>query len=447
MHFMEGALESEGAQVMEIRMSEAGEMSNRTGTGKSEFFPNRKDILTHYEAVRPAREELLSALEERIIKELHRGKEESSIVRGRIKAFPSYFDKLLRLYSTWNGEGTPPQPDDILAIRIVHPFLESLRTTEHLLRSLFEFEEIERKGEDLSFNTFGYQSIHLLVKVPADLSAALPSAQIPRFEIQIRTILQDAWAEVEHELVYKNESGPFGEPIRRKLAALNANLTLSDLLFQEIRDYQRKLHAQLMMRRELFKSSARGKGAAALKRRASPHKSSLSPIDKGSDTLEDHLMGGLLAHNEHRFADAVAIYSRIIELDPPVEIKSVIFLHRGIALFSLENYGAALDDFSAAIALDCENSRSFYYRAESLRFLGRSLEAIEDFNRALRLDPYNRDYFCGRAHALYDTGNRVEAAEDCRRTLSLNPESAEAMQLLKQIEGKSRKRKSLGSDR
>jgi putative GTP pyrophosphokinase len=70
--------------------------------------------------------------------------------------------------------------------------------------------------------------------LPDDLANGLSFLDPPVCEVQVRTILQDAWAEVEHELVYKAEFTPFDEPMKRKLAALNANLTLSDMLFQEI---------------------------------------------------------------------------------------------------------------------------------------------------------------------------------------------------------------------
>ena len=53
--------------------------------------------------------------------------------------------------------------------------------------------------------------------------------------------MQDAWAEVEHELVYKSDITLPNQSIRRKLASLNATLTLSDLIFQEIRDYQKEI--------------------------------------------------------------------------------------------------------------------------------------------------------------------------------------------------------------
>ena len=97
------------------------------------------------------------------------------------------------------------------------------------------------------------------------------------FEVQLRTILQEAWAEVEHELVYKAEFTPFDEPMKRKLAALNANLSLSDIIFQEILDYQRRLTSELERRRSAFygkiedvmdrplELDGRGKGSTAAK--------------------------------------------------------------------------------------------------------------------------------------------------------------------------------------
>ncbi|MFS6554050.1 hypothetical protein VPJ68_00820, partial [Parabacteroides distasonis] len=70
------------------------------------------------------------------------------------------------------------------------------------------------------------------------------------------TILQDAWAEVEHELIYKTEFTPFDAPLRRKLASVNASLSLADTIFQEIRDYQKNFQRQVDRRRASFYSQA-----------------------------------------------------------------------------------------------------------------------------------------------------------------------------------------------
>ena len=64
----------------------------------------------------------------------------------------------------------------------------------------------------------------------------------------LRTILQDAWAEVEHELIYKTSIDKVENTLRRKMIAINATLSLADLTFQEIRDYQKKRYREVQER-------------------------------------------------------------------------------------------------------------------------------------------------------------------------------------------------------
>ena len=145
----------------------------------------------------------------------------------------------------------------MLGIRVICAFLEDLKTVEEQISKIFKIIEIERKGADRTFSEFGYESIHFLVEIPEEFKTdkdTVPDGLV--CEIQVRTILQDAWAEVEHELVYKSEFSPFDLPLRRKLASLNASLSLSDIIFQEIRDYQNKLNKELDCRRESFYDKA-----------------------------------------------------------------------------------------------------------------------------------------------------------------------------------------------
>ncbi|HWP68032.1 MAG TPA: (p)ppGpp synthetase, partial [Rectinemataceae bacterium] len=138
-------------------------------------------------------------------------------LKGRVKEFDSYYTKKLRLLKKAWTEKTMPLPvNDILAIRVVCPFLGDLAIAEKVLSGHFSIEEIERKGAERSFREFGYESIHVLVQVPDDIAALCPHLERNVIEIQLRTILQEAWAEVEHELVYKAEFTPFDEPMRRK---------------------------------------------------------------------------------------------------------------------------------------------------------------------------------------------------------------------------------------
>ncbi len=83
-------------------------------------------------------------------------------------------------------------------------------------------------------NNFDYQSIHLVCIPPAD-SADFPKDQIPQLtcEIQIRTLLQHAFAEISHDStykgVYKNDTD-----IIRKLAKSMALMEATDDYFLEV---------------------------------------------------------------------------------------------------------------------------------------------------------------------------------------------------------------------
>jgi len=53
-------------------------------------------------------------------------------------------------------------------------------------------------------------------------------------EIQVRTILQHAWAEIEHDLVYKSPADiPFR--VRRRFASLAGLLEIADREFESLR--------------------------------------------------------------------------------------------------------------------------------------------------------------------------------------------------------------------
>ncbi len=85
-------------------------------------------------------------------------------------------------------------------------------------------------------NRFGYASNHLVCTLNerrAELSEWRPFAGL-RVEIQLRTVLQHAWAVVSHQLGYKSVPGlaPEGE---RRLNRIAAMLEEADQAFEDIR--------------------------------------------------------------------------------------------------------------------------------------------------------------------------------------------------------------------
>ncbi|MEA3366242.1 MAG: RelA/SpoT domain-containing protein, partial [Candidatus Hydrogenedentes bacterium] len=177
----------------------------------------------------------------RVLRRLQRlmaAHEINASIKYRVKSFESYFEKILRLRKS---SGPRIAITDVIGFRIICPFLSDLDVVRRLIRDHFRVVETETKGAEHSFREFGYSSIHLMIDLKKEIKTRPIFATRRVAEIQLRTILQDAWAEVEHELVYKSEDTVLDEPIKRKLASLNATLTLSDVIFQEIREYQREV--------------------------------------------------------------------------------------------------------------------------------------------------------------------------------------------------------------
>jgi putative GTP pyrophosphokinase len=246
-------------------------------------------------------------------------------------------------------------------------------------------------------------------------------------EIQIRTTLQDAWAEVEHELVYKAEFTPFDTPMKRKLAAVNASLSLADIIFQEIRTYQRQLNGQLGQRRESFFQKIEESTDALLfagepAKRKDAALPGISARPEGS-SIDDLLLNALYAHNKNRFDDAIGLYSRILELKPDSTISSLIYKHRGMANFARSQYHEAIGDFSHALELDEQSYKAAYYRGVVRSVLKQYSEAIDDFTRSLTINPYQAFCLFRRGQAFYHIGDYPQALADCETALALEPDN------------------------
>lgn len=409
-----------------------------------EPIPDRSLLEADYRRREDARRSLLAALERQTRAVLER-KGFRPTIKGRVKSFDSLYRKLLRTLRLAREAGTPaPALTDIVGLRIVCPFLGDLAGVENALREAFGVEEVERKGAERSFKEFGYESIHLLARTPPEFREQYPELGVELFEIQLRTILQEAWAEVEHELVYKAELTPFDEPMKRKLAALNANLSLSDIIFQEIRDYQHRLGEELNSRREafyakieevidrsVFSEPVGGAGGARLDDPAELPSS-------GAETIDDLLLDALYAHNRRNYGQAIDIYSSILGNVLPPALAAVVHKHRGMAYFSESRYEEAIADFGLALELNPNCYKSAYFRGVTRSVVGEYGAGIEDFSRSLRINPYQFYALYRRAQCYWHLGDLPKALGDCEESLKIDPRSREAGGLKRLIHEKLR---------
>jgi len=390
--------------------------SNETGP-----TPNKEALQQAFEAGREARHLAIRDIEYRVEQALTSLPSHPTL-KVRPKKFDSYYRKYLRLLRSGISN---PNITDVMGIRIICPFIEDLETTEALIKEHFEVVETERKGH-YTFKEFGYESTHLLIKVPADIAAKRGELGCEVAEIQIRTILQDAWAEVEHELVYKAEFNPFDTPMKRKLAAVNASLSLADIVFQEIRIYQKELNSQLGKRRETFyQKIEEATDALLFADAAAPRAESakdVSPLHRGGSSIDDLLLDALYAHNKNQFEDANALYTRILELKPHNSICSLIYKHRGMAEFAQSRYEEAIADFTRALDLE-ESYRIAYYRGVVYSVLKRYAEAIDDFSLSLEINPFQAFCLFRRGQAYYHIGDYPQALADCEASLAMEPQN------------------------
>lgn len=355
-------------------------------------------------------------------------------LKCRVKTLESLSEK--RGFVT-RATGDPnPIIKDLLGMRIVVPFHEDVEKAVQLLRQYFHTQEIERKSEKLTFREFAYDAVH--VELPLDRQLELPGCCKPVIEVQVRTILQDAWAEVEHELIYKNHFRfPNSDSIRKKLAAVNASLSLADMIFQEIRDAQKEM---ARWGHERFQAML-DKAAAELVPPTVPlppvPQDTLpgieNPVATSRAELERQLMAGLKAHNDKDYTTAIECYTKVLEANPELSVRSIVFNHRGMAYFMLQQESLALSDFDRSFQCDRSNYRALNYRAMVLRRMGYVEQALECFSQSLEIAPQQAEVWFLRAQTLAEIDRKDSARADLRKALEIDYSHKEAEALLKKL--------------
>jgi len=152
----------------------------------------------------------------------------------RIKEVSSLLDKVRRK----NIEKPFEQIHDLVGFRIVCLFLSDLEEINKIICKEFEVFEKDDKVNDIELNIFGYMSLHLKAKLKSSFESPCGEdiKKIP-FEIQVRTIAQDAWASISHYLDYKKKS-VIPNQLKRDFHALSGLFYVADTHFAFIRKEQ-----------------------------------------------------------------------------------------------------------------------------------------------------------------------------------------------------------------
>lgn len=128
---------------------------------------------------------------------------------------------------------------DLIGIRIVCLYEDEISTiVEQLKNERNGFAVIETTDKmariDGSEDLLGYRALHMDLQL-SEIQRNFPGCSHfsdLKFEIQIRTIIQDAWSSVDHKIKYKKD---LPLPLRRRINILSGLFELADREFLAIR--------------------------------------------------------------------------------------------------------------------------------------------------------------------------------------------------------------------
>ncbi|MBD3299890.1 MAG: GTP pyrophosphokinase [Candidatus Moranbacteria bacterium] len=165
----------------------------------------------------------LEPLARYIVKQLHHSSKVHSI-RYRVKDEDSLIAKIIRKRiedpkRKIDCRNYKKEVTDLIGVRVLHLFKEDWQGVHDFICRNWNFynnfspiayykqgdllemiEEFEKRGLEVKLHPYGYRSIHYLVE-------SKPGKEVHIAEIQIRTIFEEAWSEIDHTVRYPDNLG------------------------------------------------------------------------------------------------------------------------------------------------------------------------------------------------------------------------------------------------
>ncbi len=161
-------------------------------------------------------------------------------VEARAKTVPSFAEKAIRKADKYTNP--VQQLTDLCGARVITDTQEEVERICQFIRKNFKIDEAnsDDKRVLLGSSQFGYRSVHFVVQLPN--TKTLAGFELPpeigmerKAEIQVRTALENAWARLAHDRIYKS---PFTVPdtVQREVNRTSALLEEVDRDFTLILD-------------------------------------------------------------------------------------------------------------------------------------------------------------------------------------------------------------------
>jgi ppGpp synthetase/RelA/SpoT-type nucleotidyltranferase len=182
----------------------------------------------------------ITKLHEQKLKQISRELGIWTRITSRVKEDTSLLKKIMQ---SKDMESRYEELSDKGGCRVVCKFREDLPKFAAAIRGKFEVLKEEDKASTLDIDRFGYRSIHF------DVSSNFKKEEKFKSEIQLRTLCDDAWAEISHNLNYK-KVGPMSDRAQRMIYSLGGLFEIVDNSISSINKseaQENKLEASAML--------------------------------------------------------------------------------------------------------------------------------------------------------------------------------------------------------
>ncbi|MCZ9308352.1 GTP pyrophosphokinase [Corynebacterium uberis] len=159
---------------------------------------------------------------------------------ARVKTWPSLKAKAYKRDAT----GSPVYPDpwqnihDLVGVRVTTYHSTEIPVAIAVLRQSFSVvRSVDKTAETRIAGNFGYGSHHLVLRIEPNTEGLEDYAGFV-FEVQVRTVLQHAWAEFEHDIRYKSGATQLDPRVDRAFTLAAGLIELADQQFDQIATLQ-----------------------------------------------------------------------------------------------------------------------------------------------------------------------------------------------------------------
>jgi putative GTP pyrophosphokinase len=157
------------------------------------------------------------------------------LLESRTKEVPSFRDKIAKTSKTYRDPLS--EVTDLCGLRVIAYYQDQVDAIGKLIAAEFLVDDENSLVHSASGAEFGYKSSHFVVRLKQDRAALREWSELDSLtaEIQVRTVLQHAWAAISHKLQYKREED-VPQLLKRKLFRLSALFEIADDEFVSLRD-------------------------------------------------------------------------------------------------------------------------------------------------------------------------------------------------------------------